>query len=151
VGNLVNSIGEVGLLQPLAVTPDNTIISGHRRFKAIQSLRWTEVEVEVKEVDDDSIPLYVVLFNQSRNKVASELIREIMVLMDSQWIGQGNWNRSKKDQMITFGNPMHLYLIISECWRRCIGNEPKSQTHHLKSPPLKPFICKGLLNKIEVW
>jgi len=24
--------------------------------------------------------------------------------MDSQWIGQGNWNRSKKDQMITFGN-----------------------------------------------
>jgi len=135
VGDLVNSIGEVGLLQPLAVTPDNTIISGHRRFKAIQSLRWTEVEVEVKEVDDDSIPLYVVLFNQSRNKVASELIREIMVLMDSQWIGQGNWNRSKKDQMITFGNPMHLYLIISECWRRCIGNDLILQTHQLTTTP----------------
>ncbi len=104
VGDLVNSIGEVGLLQPIVVTPDNTIISGHRRFKAIQSLGWTEVEVEVKEVDDDSIPLYIVLFNQSRNKVASELIREIMVLMDSQWIGQGNWNRGKSDQMITFGN-----------------------------------------------
>jgi hypothetical protein len=143
VGDLVNSIGEVGLLQPLAVTPDNTIISGHRRFKAIQSLRWTEVEVEVKEVDDDSIPLYVVLFNQSRNKVASELIREIMVLMDSQWIGQGNWNRSKKDQMITFGDPMHLYLIISECWRRCIGIEPELQTHHLVSTPLKPCNWKG--------
>ena len=70
----------------------------------MQSLGWTEVEVEVKEVEDDSIPLYVVLFNQSRNKVASELIREIMVLMDSRWIGQGNWNRGKKDQMITFGN-----------------------------------------------
>jgi len=24
--------------------------------------------------------------------------------MDSQWIGQGKWNRGKKDQMITFGN-----------------------------------------------
>ena len=104
VGDLVNSIGEVGLLQPIVVTPANTIVSGHRRFKAIQSLGWTEVEVEVKEVDDDSIPLYVVLFNQSRNKVASELIREIMVLMDSRWIGQGKWNRGKKDQMITFGN-----------------------------------------------
>ncbi len=104
VGDLVNSIGEVGLLQPIVVTPDNTIVSGHRRFKAIQSLGWTEVEVEVKEIDDDSIPLYVVLFNQSRNKVASELIREIMVLMDSRWIGQGKWNRGKKDQMITFGN-----------------------------------------------
>ena len=46
VGDLVNSIGEVGLLQPIVVTPDNTIISGHRRFKAMQSLGWTEVEVE---------------------------------------------------------------------------------------------------------
>ena len=55
-------------------------------------------------MDDDSIPLYIVLFNQSRNKVTSELIREIMVLMDSRWIGQGNWNRSKSDQMITFRN-----------------------------------------------
>ena len=104
VGDLVNSIGEVGLLQPIVVTPENIIISGHRRFKSIQSLDWTEVEVEVKEVDDDTIPLYIVLFNQSRNKVASELIREIMVLMDSRWIGQGNWNRGKSDQMITFGN-----------------------------------------------
>ena len=50
VGDLVNSIGEVGLLQPIVVTPDNTIISGHRRFNAIQSLGWDEVEVEVKEV-----------------------------------------------------------------------------------------------------
>ena len=95
MSDLVSSISEVGLLQPIVVTSDNTIISGHRRFKAIQSLGWTEVEVEVKEVQEDSIPIYIVLFNQSRNKVASELIREIMVLMDSQWIGQGNWNRSK--------------------------------------------------------
>ena len=108
VGDLVNSIGEVGLLQPLVVTPDNTIISGHRRFKAIQSLGWTEVEVEVKEVDDDSIPLYVVLFNQSRNKVASELIREIMVLMDSRWIGQGNWNRGEMLQSSIVSNRLKL-------------------------------------------
>ena len=59
VGDLVNSIREVGLLQPIVVTPDNTIISGHRRFKSIQSLGWTEVEVEVKEVEEDSIPIYI--------------------------------------------------------------------------------------------
>ena len=50
VGDLVNSIGEVGLLQPVVVTPDNIIISGHRRFKSIQSLGWTEVECEVKDM-----------------------------------------------------------------------------------------------------
>jgi len=50
VSDIVSSISEVGLLQPIVVTSDNTIISGHRRFKAIQSLGWTEVEVEVKEI-----------------------------------------------------------------------------------------------------
>ena len=46
----MNSIQEVGLLQPIVVTPDNTIISGHRRFKSIQSLGWAEVECEVKDM-----------------------------------------------------------------------------------------------------
>ena len=31
VGDLVNSIGEVGLLQPIVVTPENIIISGQDR------------------------------------------------------------------------------------------------------------------------
>ena len=44
VGDLMNSIQEVGLLQPIVVTPDNTIISGHRRYKAIQSLDWENAE-----------------------------------------------------------------------------------------------------------
>ena len=47
VQDLVNSISEVGLLQPLVVTPDRTIISGHRRYSTIRSLGWTEVECEV--------------------------------------------------------------------------------------------------------
>ena len=53
VGDLVNSIGEVGLLQPIVVTPDNTIISGHRRFKAIQSLGWRVNNwLRFKNIDD---------------------------------------------------------------------------------------------------
>ena len=55
VEDLVNSIGEVGLLQPIVVTPDNTIVSGHRRFNSIQSLGWTEVECEVKDIPHDEI------------------------------------------------------------------------------------------------
>jgi len=80
VGDLVNSIGEVGLLQPLVVTPDNTIISGHRRFKAIQSLRWTEVECDVKDIPEDELAVHIVLYNQSRLKVCTELLREVKIL-----------------------------------------------------------------------
>jgi ParB/RepB/Spo0J family partition protein len=90
VGDLVNSIGEVGLLQPIVVTPSNTIISGHRRFKSIQSLGWTEVEVEVKDIPHDEIDVHIVLYNQSRVKVATEMLREIKVLYKNLWTGKGN-------------------------------------------------------------
>ncbi len=90
VEDLVNSIGEVGLLQPIVVTPDNTIISGHRRFKAIQSLGWTEVECEVKDIPDDEIDVHIVLYNQNRVKVATEMLREIKVLYQNLWTGTGN-------------------------------------------------------------
>ena len=63
-------------------------------------------------MDDDSILLYIVLFNQSRNKVASELIREIMVLMDSRWIGQWNWNRGKSDQIDGIDSDKKLFFVL---------------------------------------
>ena len=80
--DLVNSIGELGLLQPIVVTPDNTIISGHRRFKAIQTLGWTEVECDVKNIPEDEIDVHIVLYNQNRTKVATEMLREIKVSLN---------------------------------------------------------------------
>ena len=63
VQDLMNSILEVGLLQPLVVTPDKTIISGHRRISAIRALGWTEVECEIKEIPEDQIDVHIVLYN----------------------------------------------------------------------------------------
>ena len=80
VGDLVNSIVEVGLLQPIIVTPNNLIISGHRRFKAIQTLGWNEVECEIKDIPEDELAVHIVLYNQSRLKVCTELLREVKIL-----------------------------------------------------------------------
>ena len=90
VQDLMNSILEVGLLQPLVVTPEKTIISGHRRYSAIRSLGWTEVECEVKEIPPDQIDVHIVLYNQGRNKVATEILREIKILYSNLWVGSGN-------------------------------------------------------------
>ena len=90
VQDLMNSISEVGLLQPLVVTPEKTIISGHRRYSAIRSLGWTEVECEVKDIPPDQIDVHIVLYNQGRNKVATEILREIKILYSNLWIGSGN-------------------------------------------------------------
>jgi len=90
VGDLVNSIGEVGLLQPIVVTPSNLIVSGLRRFKSIQTLGWTEVECEIKDISEDELAVHIVLYNQSRLKVCTELLREVKILYSNLWVGTGN-------------------------------------------------------------
>lgn len=52
ITELAESINQFGLLQPIGVTPPDgngihTIIFGHRRFEAVQSLGLTEIEAEV--------------------------------------------------------------------------------------------------------
>ena len=100
VQDLMNSIEEVGLLQPLVLTPEKTIINGHRRFSSISNFGWTEVECEIKEIPEDQIDVHIVLYNQGRNKVATEILQEIKILYSNLWIGKGN-NRGgcKKPKM----------------------------------------------------
>ena len=50
IEELMESISEVGLLQPLIIDSRNQVISGNRRFESVKRLGWEEVEVEVKEV-----------------------------------------------------------------------------------------------------
>ena len=48
--DLIYSIGEVGLLQPIVINKVNQILSGHRRFEAIKKLGWEygdDVSVEI--------------------------------------------------------------------------------------------------------
>ena len=44
---LVKSIGDVGLLQPIAVRPDNLLVSGERRLEAVKKLGWDVVPVRI--------------------------------------------------------------------------------------------------------
>jgi ParB/RepB/Spo0J family partition protein len=56
IDGMAATIAEIGLLQKPLVCPagDGTyrIVAGHRRLAAIKQLGWTEVQVEVREVDD---------------------------------------------------------------------------------------------------
>ncbi len=54
---LAASIGALGLLQPLVVTPDHRLIAGQRRLEAVRRLGWTEVDVRVVELTDALLAL----------------------------------------------------------------------------------------------
>lgn len=47
LAGLVESIADVGLLQPVVVTEDLRLIAGARRIAACQQLGWTDIEVTI--------------------------------------------------------------------------------------------------------
>lgn len=52
VDSLAASIAEVGLLNPITVTPDSRLIAGYHRLKACQSLGWAEIPAVVLSVSE---------------------------------------------------------------------------------------------------
>jgi N6-adenosine-specific RNA methylase IME4 len=54
---LAASIRDVGLLQPLVVTPDKRLVAGARRLAAVKALGWTSVPVRVADGLTDAVRL----------------------------------------------------------------------------------------------
>ena len=74
IEELMESISEVGLLQPLIIDSRNQVISGNRR------LEWDEVEVIQREVKEEEEELLLIHFNKQRIKSFKELINEYLIL-----------------------------------------------------------------------
>ena len=53
VSSLAKSIEDNGLLEPLVISRDGVLISGHRRLAAVKSLGWEDVEVHTSFLSID--------------------------------------------------------------------------------------------------
>jgi ParB family chromosome partitioning protein len=51
IDSLARSIRDVGLLHPVVVRPDGTLIAGERRLHAAQRLGWNEIAVSIIDLD----------------------------------------------------------------------------------------------------
>ena len=47
---MADSIKQVGLLNPITITPDHTLIAGNHRLEAAKLLGWTEIECTVCDI-----------------------------------------------------------------------------------------------------
>ena len=92
IEELMLSILDVGLLQPLVIDQHNQIISGNRRFESVKRLGWNEVDVEFKEIEEGEEELLLVHFNKQRIKTFREYINEYLVLKKYYEVGQGKRN-----------------------------------------------------------
>ena len=77
--DLKSSLTNFGQLEPIAITKkDKLIISGHRRFAAMQSLGWDECEVRFVEPDNEIIAL--IEHNKQRQKTKQDILNEARFL-----------------------------------------------------------------------
>ena len=77
IEQLAQDIKRSKWVKPLIVTPEGTIISGHRRWKAVSSLGWETVPVEEKEFTDEIAELEALLLeNANREKSIEQKCRE---------------------------------------------------------------------------
>ncbi len=70
---LVASIREHGLLQPLLVRPAGPgryeLVAGERRFRSVQRLGWAEVPVVVRDVEDEALLVLALVENLQREEL----------------------------------------------------------------------------------
>jgi len=80
VEELARSIAAVGLMNPITVTQDNTLIAGLHRLEAVKLLGWTEIEcniigmsglqAELAEIDEN-----IVRTRLNRQELCEQLLR----------------------------------------------------------------------------
>jgi len=79
VSELISLISASRWVKPLVITPENRIISGHQRWKAVLALGWKSVPVEVREFPDELAELEALLLeNASRFKTTEQKVREAL-------------------------------------------------------------------------
>jgi len=67
--DLRHSIQSIGLLNPITVSPDKTLLAGLRRLKACEALGWTDIPARVLDCDDLTAELVAIDENLVRNEL----------------------------------------------------------------------------------
>jgi len=89
--NLRNSIETFGLVEPIVINKDNTIIGGHQRVKALKSLGYKEAPCIIVELTKDKEKILNLALNKisgtwDENKLVS-IIKDISDLPDIKKTG----------------------------------------------------------------
>ena len=76
--DLLFSISNHGLQEPLTISKDKVVISGHRRLRIVKQLGWDSVDCRISNFDNPL--LSIILSNKSRSKTSLQLLNEAEIL-----------------------------------------------------------------------
>ena len=81
IDELANSIKELGLLQPIVIKLDGTLIAGGRRLRAMRKLGWTDIPVTYFEVADE-ITLRILEVEENVRRKAMSWQERVLAIAD---------------------------------------------------------------------
>lgn len=97
-GDLYSTMEESGLLCPVIVSKDNTIISGVRRWMIAKELGWKVIDVSVYKGKKEEIENLIITSNSNREKTYAEKVNEALHLLKMIGNRQGHRNLSEDEK-----------------------------------------------------
>lgn len=108
VDSLAESIREIGLLQPIVLDEDCTLVSGYHRLRACQALGWDVIPAEFVSLDEIDRQIAEIDENLIRNELTAleqaEHLARRKVLYETRHpeTRHGRWNRDgSKEEIIS--------------------------------------------------
>lgn len=118
---LSDSIKSNGLIQKIKVNPDMIILSGHRRWKALELAGILSTDVEIVHTINEK--MFIIESNRYRKKTFSEIMKEAEVLLteEKQENNPGRAN-DKVAEITGVGSGVQLFKM-KKIWETSKDNE----------------------------
>jgi hypothetical protein len=133
IESLMESIKQVGLLEPPTVNEQFETISGNRRFEACKRLGWKEIEVHQIKVKKGEELITLIHFNRQRIKTNQELLNEYFELE--------SYHRKKG-----VGKGVRIRGIVSDEIKVTDGQLARILYVHKRNPDFIKLIDQGILS-----
>ena len=92
LSDLVESVKELGVLEPIMINKKNVIISGNSRWRAAKIAGLKTIDVTIKEIPPEQEIYLLIHSNKQRHKTYVQILGEIKSLYDYYGRNQGKRN-----------------------------------------------------------
>lgn len=133
IESLIESINQVGLLEPPTIDQHFQVVSGNRRFESIKRLGWEEVDIHQINVKKGDEVMTLIHFNRQRIKTTQELLNEYFELE--------SYHRKKG-----VGKGVRIRGIVSDEIKVTDGQLARILYIHKRNPEYISLIDKGILS-----
>lgn len=111
---LAQSIDQIGLLEPIVLDMDNTIVAGERRYWALTLLGLLHAPVLHKEIDEGTRPLAALFENTQRSdlSLASLIPAYLQILMALYQVRQ--WDAASRKRVLRLPCVMDTFALSKQ-------------------------------------